>query len=69
MIANAPPKATCVDYILVSTQRGWKLTAWEPAAVTSQRRRPFLWKFEVEFPTLVEAHTTLRVILGEERFE
>lgn len=69
MIANAPPKTSVVDYILVSTQNGWKLTAWEPAEVTSQRRRPFLWKFDVEFQTLVEAHTTLRVILGEEIFE
>ena len=69
MIANAPPKTTCVDYILASTQHGWKLTAWEPAAVTLQRRRPFLWKFEVELRTLAEAHTTLRVILGEETVE
>jgi len=69
MIANAPPKTTCVDYILVSTQHGWKLTAWEPAAVTVQRRRPFLWKFEVELRTLAEAHTTLRVILGEDTLE
>ncbi len=69
MIANAPPKTTCVDYILVSTQHGWKLTAWEPAAVTVHRRRPFLWKFEVELRTLAEAHTTLRVILGEDTFE
>jgi hypothetical protein len=66
MIANAPPQTTCVDYSLTSTQKGWKLTAWEPAAVTFQRRRPFLWKFEVEFRTLGEAHTTLRIILGEE---
>jgi hypothetical protein len=65
MIANAPSKTTCVDYSLTSTQNGWKLTAWEPAAVTVQRRRPFLWKFEVELPTLGEAHTTLRIILGE----
>ena len=66
MIANAPSKPTCVDYSLTSTKNGWKLTAWEPAAVTVQRRRPFLWKFEVELRTLGEAHTTLRLILGEE---
>lgn len=66
MIANTPTKATRVDYILSSTQNGWKLTAWEPAAVTQRRRRPFLWKFGAEFRTLKEAHSILQVLLAEE---
>ncbi|HEY9797357.1 MAG TPA: hypothetical protein V6D30_17060 [Leptolyngbyaceae cyanobacterium] len=67
MIANAPPKSSRVDYILSSTQNGWKLTVWEPAAVTQRRRRPFLWKFGAEFRTLKEAHSILQVLLDQEQ--
>ena len=66
MIANVPIPATSsgIDYTLIPTKRGWRLSAWESATVTKDRRRPFLWKFEVELKTLDEANMTLEVILG-----
>jgi len=66
MIANAPVSFITpdIDYTLISTKEGWRLTAWESAVITKQRLRPFLWKFEMVFKTLEEAKNTLETILA-----
>ncbi len=66
MITNTPLPAITpgIDYTLIPTKEGWRLTAWESALVTKQRLRPFLWKFEMEFKTWEEANNTLETILA-----
>ncbi|MBE9125309.1 MULTISPECIES: hypothetical protein [unclassified Coleofasciculus] len=68
MIANvnAPLLSSRIDYCLAATEKGWQLTAWEPALVEGNRVKPYLWKFNSELGTLQEAHRTLQVILGQD---
>jgi hypothetical protein len=65
--ASASVATSRIDYSLIATEQGWLLTAWEPALIEGTRRKPFLWKYTLEFGTLKEAHKTLQTILGEER--
>jgi hypothetical protein len=45
MIANVPIPtiSSSIDYTLIPTKGGWRLSAWESATVTKDRRRPLLY--------------------------